>query len=67
MCLKLPPITKWQGELSAKTGEKDALYREYYALKDETTKVEQIKRSVAEIMQAESPGRKPARSRGVEL
>jgi len=27
---KLPPITKWQNELSDKTPEKDTLYREYY-------------------------------------
>ena len=43
--------------VAAKTAEKDALYRYYYKLKDETAKVEKIKRSVAEIMSAESPGR----------
>jgi len=35
---KLPPITKWREELVAKTAEKDALYTEYYALKDEPRK-----------------------------
>jgi hypothetical protein len=52
---KLPPITKWQNDLAAKLAEKDALYKEYYALKGETQKVEQIKRSVADILHSEKP------------
>ena len=55
---KLPPIAKWQEELAVKTTEKDSQYREYYTLKDETAKVEKIKRSVAEILNSDTPGRK---------
>jgi hypothetical protein len=64
---KLSPITKWQGDLAAKIAGKDALYREYYALKNETQKVEQIKRSVADILRSDAPERAPQKSRGVEL
>ena len=64
---KQPPITKWREELSAKTAEKDSLYREYYALKDETHKVEKIRASVKEIMQAETPKRTPQKSWDMEL
>ena len=66
---KLPPITKWREELAAKTAEKDALYREYVALKDGTAKVERIKRSVAEIIkgETEAPKRTPKKSLDVEL
>ena len=50
---KLPPITMWREELAAKTADKDALYQEYYALKDETAKVENIRKSVEKIIQGE--------------
>ena len=61
------PIAKWREELSAKTAERDSLYREYTSLKDETQKVEQIRRSVREIIQSESSERKPKQTRGMEL
>jgi hypothetical protein len=64
---KLPPITKWREELSAKTTERAALNREYLALKDETRKVEQIRRSVGEIMRSEAWGRETVRGRGVGM
>ena len=66
---QLPPITKWRDELAAMTAEKDALYREYVALKDGTAKVERIKRSVAEIIKGETgaPKRTPKKSLDVEL
>jgi ATP-dependent exoDNAse (exonuclease V) alpha subunit len=54
---KLPPITKWQEELSAKTNEKTALYREYYSLKEKTQKVETIKRTVVDILRSDEPER----------
>ena len=61
---KLPPITRWRDELVAKSAEKETLYTEYYALKDETAKVEKIQRSVTKIMRAE---RQPTRAQGIEL
>jgi hypothetical protein len=64
---KLPPITKWREELAAKTAEKYSLYQEYYALKDETYKVEKIRASVKEIMQVEAPKRTQQRLLGMEL
>jgi len=47
---KLPPITKWQEELATKTTIRDSLYQDYCTLKNETVKVEKIKRSVIDIM-----------------
>jgi uncharacterized coiled-coil protein SlyX len=66
---KLPPITKWRDELAAKLAEKDSLYREYSALKDDTYKIEQIRASVKAILHnAEpQPERTARKSRGVEL
>jgi chromosome segregation ATPase len=55
---KLPTIAKWREDLAVKTTVKDSLYREYYTLKDETAKVEKIKRSVTEILHSDTPGRK---------
>lgn len=52
---KQPSVTKWQEELAAKIVEKDALYRKYYLLKDETQKVESIKRGVENILKENEP------------
>ena len=59
---KLPPITMWRDELTAKTAEQKAMYREYQMLKSETQKVEQIRRSVAEIVRSDSRERAGTRS-----
>ena len=64
---KLPPITMWRDELTAKTAEQKAMYREYQSLKSETQKVEQIRRSVTEIMQIKAPERTAAKKRHKEL
>jgi hypothetical protein len=64
---KLPPIKKWRDELVAKTAERNSLYREYDVLKNETAKIEKIRYSVKEIMQAETPKRIPQKSRDMEL
>jgi len=64
---KLPPIRKWQEELATKTAFRDSLYQDYYALKNETAKVEKIKRSVAEIMDSEKSERVLHKTRGAEL
>ena len=63
---KLPPITMWKQELGGKMSEKAVLDREYTALKEETQKVEQIRRSVAEIVRVEEP-KHTAKDRGMEL
>lgn len=64
---KLPPITKWREELVAKTTESNTLYRDYLVLKDETAKVEKIRRSVGEIMREETAKMIPQKSQGMEL
>ena len=64
---KLPPITKWREELADKTAESAALYQEYKTLKDETAKVEKIKRSVADILHSDEPRQARQKSRGMEL
>ena len=66
---KLPPITKWREELTAKTAEREKLYREYEKLKTETAKVEKIQRSVKEILHTDEPQteRTKSKSQGLEL
>ena len=66
---KLPPIDKWKEELAEKTGKKESLYLDYYALQNETAKVEKIQRSVKEILHSETPKseRLPTRKRDMEL
>jgi hypothetical protein len=64
---KLPPITMWREELATKTAEKKTQYQEYLKLKDETYKVEKIRASVKEIMQAEIPKLERQKSLNVEL
>jgi hypothetical protein len=64
---KQPPVAKWREEYATKLAEKDALYREYYAVKEETAKVEQIRRGVTDILRSEAPGRSPKRAQGMEL
>ena len=61
-----PPITKWREELTAKTAESVSLYREYKTLKDETAKVEKIKRSVIDILHSDEPKREPQKSQDME-
>jgi len=63
---KLPPITKWQEELATKTATRYSLYQEYYALKNETIKVEKIKWSVTEIMESEKPERAQQKSQNIQ-
>ena len=66
---KLPPITKWREELSAKTAKREKLYRDYETLKTETAKVEKIQRSVKEILHSDEPQteRTATRKRDMEL
>jgi len=64
---KLPPVTKWREELTAKTAEREGLYREYRSLKDETAKVEKIRRSVHEIVDVETRRAQPTRARGMDI
>jgi len=64
---KLPPISRWQNELAAKLVESDALYQRYAKLKDDTVKVEKIKRSVTEILRSETRRTQPTRAQGMEL
>jgi hypothetical protein len=59
----------WRQELGTKTSEKNVLNREYTLLKEETEKVEKIKRSVTEILHSETPEpeRMPTRAHRMEL
>ena len=64
---KLPPIKEWEKELAEKTAVKDALYIDYYKLKDDTAKIEKIQRSVKEILHSDETERTPSRKRDMEL
>jgi hypothetical protein len=59
---KLPPIDMWRKELAAKTAERDVLYREYENLKSETQNVEQIQRSVKDILHSDTTEHLPERT-----
>ena len=54
---KLPPIVAWKQEIGGKMSEKAVLDREYTVLKEETQKVEQIRRSNGEILRVDAPKR----------
>jgi hypothetical protein len=60
-------LDAWRQELGAKTAETEMLYKEYCALKDETAKVEKIKKSIADILRSESPERQPKKKRGMAV
>jgi hypothetical protein len=60
-------LKKWKAERAEKAAAKDRLYREYYALKEETQKVERIQRSVREIIRTEPPDRAKPLARGTVL
>jgi hypothetical protein len=64
---KLPPITMGQEQREAKIAERAALTLEYNKLKTETQKVEQIRRSVADILHSDEPKPTRTKSRGMEL
>ena len=51
-------LDAWKRELGTKNAERDVLYREYTALKEDTAKVEKIKRSVRDILHSESTERR---------
>ena len=52
-------LDAWKRELGTKNAERDVLYREYTALKEDTAKVEKIKRSVRDILHSESTEQTP--------
>ena len=57
----------WKQERDTKTTERKRLYAKYEALKNETAKVEKIRKSVYEIMRDETRRTQPTRTRGMEL
>jgi hypothetical protein len=64
---KLPPLTAWKREQAEKTAERATLYQEYHKLKDETRRVEEIKRAVDRILKFDGTQREPTRHRAQEL
>jgi hypothetical protein len=66
---KLPTINEWEKELAGKTAVKDALYIDYYKLKEDTAKIEKIQRSVKEILHVNEPQqeRTPTRKQEIEI
>jgi hypothetical protein len=64
---KLPPISAWEKQLAGKLAEKDALYQQYYKLKDDTYKIEKIRASVKAILHNDAPEQTPSRTRGMEI
>ena len=60
------PIKAWQEEREKLIGQKNALYRDYYSLKDETHEVDIIRRSVEYIIREDARRTRPPRDRGME-
>jgi hypothetical protein len=65
--VKTPPLKKWKAEREEKTADKERLYKGYYALKEEVKEVEQIKKSVYEILRREEPQKQHRKSHNMEL
>ena len=55
------PRKAWRKERENLTAEKDRLYQDYYTLKNEVKEIEQIKKSVYEILKLEERERQPTR------
>ena len=60
------PYNTWKAEHAKLTAERNRLNQEYISLKDEVKEVEQIRRSVYDIMHEEMRKTQPARTRGME-
>jgi DNA repair exonuclease SbcCD ATPase subunit len=61
------PIKEWKAEMAEKIAERERLTRKYDRLKGETRKVEQIKRSVEDMLRGDEKERTPMRTRGVDI
>jgi len=64
---RLPPITAWQAERGKLTIERSKLNRDYIALRNEVTEVDQIRRDVDDFFRAENRREQPHRAQGMEL
>jgi DNA repair exonuclease SbcCD ATPase subunit len=61
------PVKAWKTERAEKIAERERLTRKYDRLKGETRKVEQIKRSVEDMLRGDERERAPMRARGVDI
>ena len=64
---KTPPLKKWKAEREELTAKKELYYREYYSLKNEVKEVEQIKRSITDIVQQQEQENRRTRKHDIEL
>lgn len=60
------PLKAWKAEHDKLNGEKKALTRQYYTLKDEVKEVEQIRRNVYSILREENGREQPTRKHELE-
>lgn len=60
------PLKAWKAERDKLNGEKKLLTQQYYTLKDEVKKVEQIRRNVYSILKEENGREQPARKHEIE-
>ena len=63
---KLPPISKWQAEISKLNTERKQLNYEYYKLKDEVKECEQIRKSFDSILRQGQRERQPRRAYDID-
>jgi len=64
---KLPPITKWQAERESLTADLQRLNLDYVKLREDTAKVEKIRKNVYEILRSESRETQRTRKHNVDL
>jgi hypothetical protein len=60
-------LKSWKSEQSTLTSDREPLYNKYTALREETQKVETIKRTVEAIIHEETQERQLSRSQGIEI
>ena len=63
---KLPPITKWQTERESLTADLKRLNLEHKKLRDDTAKVEKIRKNVYDILRSESRETQRTRAQNVD-
>ena len=64
---KLPPISKWQAERESLTADLQRLKLEYRKLRDDTARVEKIRKNVYEVLRSELRDTQRAKAQDIDL
>jgi len=66
VCFASLSVTKWKEEHARLIADKQSLNRDYYALKNEVSEAEKIRRGVYDIVSAERRREQPQRAKDME-